>query len=139
MSRLSPPKKILTLPLTIGLSFLNSLPVLAQTSLENAYEKLRPFSDVYNMRGLLEGGDARSEFIQRIAAVVNIFLSLLVITMVILIMYGGYLWLTARGNEKQVEDAKHTIKSAIIGTFIIMLAVAITFFVVRGIRLALTD
>jgi cytochrome bd-type quinol oxidase subunit 2 len=116
-----------------------SLPVHAQTVLENNYEKLGPFADVYNMRGLLESEGTRRELIVRVARVLNVFLGLLVLIMVILIMYGGYLWLTARGNEQQVEDAKHTIKSAVIGTIIIMMSVAITVFVVRGINRALLD
>ena len=121
--------------------FALTLPALAQDALQNIYKRLEPFErvDIYNQPGLIQGGNARHELIIRVAKVVNVFLSLFVITMVILILYGGYLWMPARGNEKQVDDAKHTIKSAVIGAVIILMAAAITMFVIRGVLRATTE
>ncbi len=46
-------------------------------------------------------------------------------------IYGGYLWLTAAGNEQRVEKAKQVILQAAIGLVIILLAWAIVLFVVK--------
>ena len=57
-------------------------------------------------------------------------LSLTGIIFVILIIYGGFYWMQARGNTEDVQKAKKIIESAIIGIVIIALAFAITNFVI---------
>ncbi len=64
-----------------------------------------------------------------IATVITAFLSLLGIIFVILILVGGYHWMTAGGNEEKVEKAKNTISRAVIGLIIVVSAYAITYFV----------
>ena len=44
---------------------------------------------------------------------------------VIMIMYGGFYWMVAGGNEEKIEKAKKNISGAIIGMVIIVLAWAI--------------
>ena len=46
-----------------------------------------------------------------------------------LVIYGGLLWMTARGNEQQVEKAKDLIVAAIIGLVIVLAAYAITSYI----------
>lgn len=70
--------------------------------------------------------------------VIQYFLSLLGILFLALAIYGGYLWMMARGDEKQVEKAKETIKSAVIGLAIILGAYAITSFVIANLISATT-
>jgi len=60
---------------------------------------------------------------------VSIFLSILGIIFVALMLYGGYLWMMARGNEEQVTKAKELIQAAIIGLIIIVAAYAVSFFI----------
>lgn len=61
---------------------------------------------------------------------IQIFLGLLGVIFMALALYGGYLWMTARGNEQTVDKAKDTIKNAVIGLGIILAAYAITQFVI---------
>lgn len=63
------------------------------------------------------------------AIVIQAFLGLLGIIFVILIIYAGYNWMTAAGEEQKVEKAQNTIRRAIIGLIIIVGAYAITYFV----------
>ena len=56
-------------------------------------------------------------------------LSILGVIFLGLVVYGGYLWMTAQGDDKQVGKAKDTLTQAIIGLVIIMLSYAITTFV----------
>lgn len=68
------------------------------------------------------------------AAVVNIInwiLGLLGIIAVIMILYAGFQWMTAGGNEDKVESSKKMISAAVIGLVIILLAWAIVNFVLR--------
>jgi len=46
-----------------------------------------------------------------------------------LMVYGGILWMIARGNEEQVTKAKDLIMAAIIGLIIVLSAYAITSFI----------
>lgn len=61
-----------------------------------------------------------------IGALIGVFLSLLGIIFLILIMYGGFLWMTSGGKEEKVLMAKKTIERSIIGMVIIISSYAIT-------------
>ena len=60
---------------------------------------------------------------------VSVFLSILGIIFIVLMLYGGYLWMMARGNEEQLTKAKELIQAAVIGLIIIVAAYAISFFI----------
>lgn len=64
-----------------------------------------------------------------VAAVIKGFLGLLGIIFIVLMIYAGYLWMTAAGNEEDIKKAKDLIKAAIIGLIIIVAAYSITHFV----------
>lgn len=65
-----------------------------------------------------------------IGDIIQIFLSLLGVIFLVLMLYGGYLWMTDRGSEKSIEKAKNLIQAAIIGLIIVLASYAITYFVV---------
>ena len=60
---------------------------------------------------------------------VKTFLSILGIIFIVLMLYGGYLWMTASGNEEQLTKAKELIQAAVIGLIIIVAAYAISYFI----------
>ena len=68
-----------------------------------------------------------------IGTVIQTALSLLGVIFVILMIYGGYLWMTAKGNEEQVVKAKNVIIAAITGLVIVIAAYAISYFVISKI------
>ena len=68
-----------------------------------------------------------------IGVIVQATLSLLGIIFIILMIYGGGLWMTAKGNEQQVDKAKDLITAAIIGLIIVVAAYAISYFVIKTI------
>ena len=63
------------------------------------------------------------------AGIINIFLGLLGVIAVTLILYGGFLWMTSKGNEDQIKKAKMLMVNAVIGLIIITSAYAISRFV----------
>ena len=66
-------------------------------------------------------------------SIVKAFMGLLGFVAVLLILYGGFKWMTSQGNEEAVSDAKKIIISGVIGLGIIMSAYAIATFVVNAI------
>ena len=63
--------------------------------------------------------------------IINIALSLLGIIFVLLTIYGGIIFMTARGNEEQTQKAKSVIIQSIIGLIIVIGAYAISYFVFK--------
>jgi type IV secretory pathway VirB2 component (pilin) len=64
--------------------------------------------------------------------VVNIIqwvLGILALVAVVMIIIGGFQWMTAAGSEERIEKAKKVISSAVIGLIIVLLAWAIVIFV----------
>jgi len=74
-------------------------------------------------------GDAEGAVLATINNGINVVLGVLGILATIMILYAGFLWLTAGGNTDQVGKAKKIIKQAIIGLIIISLAYGIVGFV----------
>ena len=54
------------------------------------------------------------------AFIINGLLGFLGLFSLVLLLYGGYMWMNARGNEEYVTKAKKIIESAAIGLIIIL-------------------
>lgn len=68
---------------------------------------------------------------QVVGSLINTALSIVGIIFLILMVYGGYLWMTARENQEQAKKAKDVISAAFIGIIIVVLAYGITYFVIE--------
>ncbi|MEK7072917.1 MAG: pilin [Patescibacteria group bacterium] len=68
-----------------------------------------------------------------VGTILNSVLSLVGVIFLVIIVWGGFLWMTARGNDQQVEKAKQLITSAVIGLIIIAGGYTITNFVLGAI------
>ncbi|MBU2575721.1 pilin, partial [Patescibacteria group bacterium] len=71
-----------------------------------------------------------------VADVVNIVLGFLGIISVIIILFAGFKWMTAAGNEEQVSEAKKMLVQAVIGLGVVFLAWAIASFVITNLQTA---
>lgn len=60
-------------------------------------------------------------------------MALLGIILVVFVIYAGFLWMTAAGNDEKIKKAKAIISSAVIGLVLIFAAYAITGFVIDAI------
>lgn len=82
--------------------------------------------------GIAYGQAATSQSLEQIVGgIVQNVLALMGVLFLVLAVYGGYTWMMARGNEKEVEKAKDTLKAAVIGVGIVLGAYAITSFVIN--------
>ena len=86
--------------------------------------------------GLADVGDASgletTSLYTVIGRIIGVFLGLLGIIFLILMLYAGFLWMTAAGNEETVAKAKRILTQAVIGLIITLSAFAITNFVVNA-------
>ncbi|MDD3711609.1 MAG: hypothetical protein PHP37_03360 [Patescibacteria group bacterium] len=67
-----------------------------------------------------------------ISVIVRMLLSFLAIIFVVLMIFSGYQWMTAGGNDEQVKKAQSRIKNAVIGLIVVILAYVITAFVFKN-------
>ena len=70
------------------------------------------------------------------SSIIGILLFAAGMVAVIMIIIGGYIWMTSRGNESQTTNGRKTLTNALIGLVIVILAYAIvqaiTNFVING-------
>lgn len=62
--------------------------------------------------------------------IINFALTFLGIIGVCIVLYAGFTWMTAGGNDEQVGNAKKMLISAIIGLVIIMVSYSITSYII---------
>ena len=65
-----------------------------------------------------------------VGGVINALLGLFGIILTVLMLYSGYMWMTAAGDEGKVTKAKDTIKNSAIGLAIIVASYAIANFII---------
>ena len=66
-----------------------------------------------------------------VSIVIQAFLGLLGVLFLTYLLYAGYHWMTAQGDEKKVDKAKDTITRAVIGIIITIGAYAISYYVLE--------
>ncbi len=85
--------------------------------------------------GYYAAGD--TTFASIIGLIIEFVLSFVGIVFMALTVYAGFLWMTARGEETQVEKAQKIISSSIIGLVVTVAAYGITYYIVPIILLNL--
>ena len=75
------------------------------------------------------GTNAETFLSTRLGSIIGTLLSFLGVIFMVLVIYAGVLWMTARGAEAQVDKAKDILVNAIIGLILVLAAYAITAFV----------
>lgn len=82
--------------------------------------------------GQQAGVSGNAQLTTIVGNIINIALGFLGILLLAYLLYAGFLWMTAGGDEGQVKKAKETIQRAIIGLIIIAAAFAISNFVLQA-------
>jgi len=89
--------------------------------------------DTFGMNYATGIGLGTKDVRETVAGVIRGFMGLLGIVAVVIILLGGFKWMTAAGSEEKVAEAKKLIISGIIGLVIILSAYGIATFVVGAI------
>lgn len=125
--------KIYLIVFALGL-FLLPIAINAQTekpNLKNAFDKATN-SPLQTVAGSQGAGYLASVGIETLAGqVITALTSLLGVIFILLTIYGGFLYMNARGNEEQTKKAKSIITQALIGLIIILAAYAISYFILK--------
>ena len=74
-------------------------------------------------------GESEAQLTNIIARIIQIGLSLIGIVFFVLLLYGGFVWMMARGREDEITKAKQYIENAVLGLIIVFAAYGISYFV----------
>ena len=80
--------------------------------------------------GYTENTQPAKSFVATLVGIINVLLTIVGVVFLLLIIYAGYLWMTAQGNEEQIKKAKKILTGALIGIIIILAARVVTEFVI---------
>jgi len=117
--------KYIILPLIL---LLFCFPVMAQNFFEeNSGLKSTANETGHTKQKIFSGADSIDV---GVAQVIQIALSLVGIIFMIFLFYGGILWMTAAGSEKRIDRAKKIMSQSIVGLIIVLMAYAISVFIV---------
>ena len=129
-------KKLLSFAVlaTMAFSLATVLPASAQTGIQDILDNKQLEGVAQGSYNAPAGGSAPTgrQLQDIIVLVINSVLGLLGVIFLVLIIYAGFLWMTAGGNEDQVGKAKGLLINAIIGVIIIVAAYAISYFVLHA-------
>ena len=84
-------------------------------------------NEVQNALGLGNAQDPRIIA----ASIINVILGFLGLIAVVIVLLGGFKWMTAGGNEDKIEEAKHMLTAGLIGLIIIIASWGISKFVLN--------
>lgn len=76
---------------------------------------------------------------QAIAMLILFLLSLIGLIFVLLMIYGGFRWLTAQGNQGQVDEARAVIINAVLGAIVVFSAYSIVSFFLKNLAVSLEE
>lgn len=71
-----------------------------------------------------------------ISNIIRIILGFLGIITIIIILYGGLIWMTSFGNEDKIDQAKKLIGSGVVGLLLVLASYAIASFVINSLSQA---
>lgn len=129
MSKLAKQAIIVFSLMTLALGAFNILPALAQTAAPSAPSPIST-RDLPDVIGGVTGGETNARELAR--TILNFLLGFLGFLAVIMIIYGGFRYMTAGGEEQGLDSAKKIILYAIVGIIVILLSFAIVNTVLKG-------
>lgn len=116
---------------TGALSFIAAL-MAANLSVRSVSALNAPIVNNLNNASLLAWGPTAQKSIGAIVGnIILALLGLLGVVFVVLLTYGGFLWLTAAGEEEKVKKAQGLIIHSIIGLCIVIAATIIAYFILQ--------
>ncbi|MFA6130816.1 MAG: pilin [Patescibacteria group bacterium] len=117
------------LGMTLAISLLSAVqiakPMIAHAELDTSDLLDEDFSDA--------SGLGTADLKETIGNLIKVALGFLGIIAVIIVLIGGFKWMTAGGNDDKVSDAKKLLIAGVIGLALILAAYAITQFVLDSV------
>jgi len=114
-------QKISTVVMVFVMLFMAALPLIASAQIDVG---LGPDQE--------EVGYSTRDLRSVVGSIIKTVLGFLGVVAIIIILIGGFKWMTAGGSDEKVGEAKKWLISGIIGIAIILAAYAITTFVIES-------
>ena len=114
-------QKISTVVMVFVMLFMAALPLIASAQIDVG---LGPVQE--------EVGYSTRDLRSVVGSIIKTVLGFLGVVAIIIILIGGFKWMTAGGSDEKVGEAKKWLISGIIGIAIILAAYAITTFVIES-------
>ncbi len=113
-------KKIFFILFSLTLLFSFSTPVMSQSF-------IREGVNVIDNEINLSNEDPRKVTVR----IINVVLTFLSIIALVVVLFGGFKWMTSGGNQENVASAKKILIAGLIGLIIILISWGITAFVIN--------
>lgn len=107
----------------------------AATIFERMQDSISSFEDLPS--GGEDAESVENNTLRVIGQLINAVLSFFGVIFLVLVVYGGYRWMMARGNEEEVKKGRDILRNAIVGLIIVTAAFAISVFVTASLQDAL--
>ena len=118
-------KKITMIMLTVAVLSVMALPLIASAQSTELDLGVNDAAEI---------GLGNSDLKTTINSIIRLILSFLGILAVVIILWGGFIWMTAMGDDGKVDKAKQLILAGIVGVVIILSAYAIASFVINAVN-----
>lgn len=120
--------------LGLALCFSFAMPVLAQGTI--TADELLQAGDEGTIGEVAGLGEAELSAV--VARIIRAILGFLGVVAVVIILWGGFKWMTSGGQNEKIQDARKLIIMGIIGLGIVLAAYAIASFVITALVGAVT-
>lgn len=114
-------QKISGVLMVLFMLFLAAMPLITAAQIDVGLEPIQN-----------EVGYSTRDLRSVVGSIIKTVLGFLGVVAIIIILIGGFKWMTAGGSDEKVGEAKKWLISGIIGLAIILLAYAITTFVIES-------
>jgi hypothetical protein len=83
-----------------------------------------------------EAGFGTKTIYETVGSIIRVALGVVGLIAILLVIFGGFKWMTSGGSEEKVDEAKKILYSGIIGLVIILSAYALSSFVLKTLTTA---
>lgn len=112
--------------------FILPLAGFAQTSSGVQFDPADTFGEGESLEEETGLGNAEPTIVA--SRIINIALGILGLFTLLLFLYGGYIWMNARGNEEEVTKAKKILIGAVIGLVIVLASYGISNYIFTNVQ-----
>lgn len=123
--------KTILIILFLCFSFVGANKTVKAKITEDAANALNPVAEVYGATGT----DTQT-IPQIIASIIQYALSFLGVIFLVFLIYAGFLWMTAAGDQEKITKATDILQSSVIGLIIILSSYTITYFALQNLTKA---
>lgn len=99
-------------------------------SAQNVNDVIGGLENTAKQSGIITDNKTPPTFYQTLGKFINLFLTFLGAIFLLIVIYAGFTWMMAKGNQQEVEKAVKLLENASFGLAIVLAAYLLTNFVV---------